>query len=371
MTSHVPELKKSLTPLNRPVGRRGRRCGGEEEASWRQRSSFPTTYPAANAIPAKARSRSRRRRRRSDASLAPDRTSSRAPRRGRRAGTATPSPARLRRCRRSSVRARPRRRGPAPSPSSRTMASQALQVLRRTGRGRSPTSSRRAVSPTRARARPASPRRPCRARIEATTTYRRSGSAREQPADAVEVVRAVPDLERRLAAALEPARAARPPPRPRVDRPARGTPPPRRPRARGCSRPVTTTAPRPRRPRDAPPTRARRARPSPPAWTTASFSAAISSRVSPSSSVCSSPTFVRTTTGAREDVRRVEPPAEPRLDDRRVDALLGELGERGRGQRLELRRAERARPPAGRARPPLESLRRRCRAARAQPDDVR
>ena len=65
-----------------------------------------------------------------------------------------------------------------------------------------------------------------------------------------------------------------------------------------------------------------------------------------------------------EDVRRVQPSAEPGLDDRRVDALLRELGERGRGQRLELGRARRARPPPARAEPPARTRRRRCRAAR-------
>jgi hypothetical protein len=39
-----------------------------------------------------------------------------------------------------------------------------------------------------------------------------------------------------------------------------------------------------------------------------------------------------------EDVRRVEPPAEPRLDDGDVHLRLGEGGERGRRQHLELRR---------------------------------
>ena len=57
--------------------------------------------------------------------------------------------------------------------------------------------------------------------------------------------------------------------------------------------------------------------------------------------MCSSETFVRTTTGASSDVRRVEPAAEARLDDRDVDAARGELGERGRGEHLELRRADR------------------------------
>ena len=41
-----------------------------------------------------------------------------------------------------------------------------------------------------------------------------------------------------------------------------------------------------------------------------------------------------------DDVRRVEPPAEPGLDDGHVDAALGELGERRGGQRLELGRSD-------------------------------
>ena len=41
-----------------------------------------------------------------------------------------------------------------------------------------------------------------------------------------------------------------------------------------------------------------------------------------------------------EDVRRVEPAAEPGLDRGDVDALGGELGERGSRQRLELRRPQ-------------------------------
>ena len=42
-----------------------------------------------------------------------------------------------------------------------------------------------------------------------------------------------------------------------------------------------------------------------------------------------------------EDVRRVEPAAEPGFDDGDVDAALGEVGERRGGQHLELRRADR------------------------------
>ena len=66
-----------------------------------------------------------------------------------------------------------------------------------------------------------------------------------------------------------------------------------------------------------------------------------------------------------EDVRRVEPAAEPGLDDGCVDAARGEVGERGRGQRLELRRADRLGRRADARDRALERLGRRCRAARA------
>ena len=72
-----------------------------------------------------------------------------------------------------------------------------------------------------------------------------------------------------------------------------------------------------------------------------------------------------TTTGAREHVRRVEPPAEAGLDDGGVDAAVGELRERGRGQRLELGRAEPLGRRADAGDRALEPARRRCRAARA------
>ena len=44
--------------------------------------------------------------------------------------------------------------------------------------------------------------------------------------------------------------------------------------------------------------------------------------------------------GRVDDVRRVETSAEPGLDDGRVDLALGEVRERSRGERLELRRAD-------------------------------
>ena len=73
--------------------------------------------------------------------------------------------------------------------------------------------------------------------------------------------------------------------------------------------------------------------------------------------MCSRPTFVSRTTGASSDVRRVEPPAEPRFDDGGVDAALGELRERRRRQRLELRRADRLGRGANRARPRARTTR--------------
>ena len=54
-----------------------------------------------------------------------------------------------------------------------------------------------------------------------------------------------------------------------------------------------------------------------------------------------------------EDVRRVEPAAQPGLDRGDVDSLRGELGQRRCRQRLELRRAERS--AAARTRPTARS----------------
>ena len=115
------------------------------------------------------------------------------------------------------------------------------------------------------------------------------------------------------------------------------------------------------------PTPARRARRSREASATASFSRAIASRLSPRTSVCSSPTFVRRTTGASRTFVASSRAAEAGFDRGHVDALGGELGQRRRRQRLELRRADAARlPPAcdpTRARSPP----RRCRAAPPSP----
>ena len=76
------------------------------------------------------------------------------------------------------------------------------------------------------------------------------------------------------------------------------------------------------------------------AGATASFSPAISAAVSPSTSVCSRPTFVSSTTFVVQHVRRIEPPTEARLDDRDVDPPGGELGQRRRRDGLELRGGE-------------------------------
>ena len=148
------------------------------------------------------------------------------------------------------------------------------------------------------RAPPASRPRPCRGGSRRRRRSGGPGSARQQPADAVEVVGAVPDLERSLSAPLEPARQ-RDGVCGRRGRPAgRGTSPPRQRPARGCcdrsARPC-------RRPTSAPgpPTRARRGRRSHPARRPRASprrSPPASRRVA---SVCSSPTFVSTTTGAR------------------------------------------------------------------------
>ena len=185
----------------------------------------------------------------------------------------------------------------------------------------------------------------------------------EEPVDGLRRVGAVAHL---AVAHARAGRRARPPPRRRSG--GRGTPPPpsRAPPSRtscpgtsgaNSSSGSTTTAP---------------------ACATASFSRAISPRVSPSTSVCSSPTFVSSDDTRVEHVRRVEPAAEPRFDDRDVDAARGEVGERRRGQHLELRRPDRLgvgahagdRPlePVGvRLEPlaPARDVRRRVRGARA------
>ena len=68
-----------------------------------------------------------------------------------------------------------------------------------------------------------------------------------------------------------------------------------------------------------------------------------------------------------DDVRRVEPAAEAGFDRGHVDALRGELGQRRRRQRLELRRADALGGRAGRGRRRARSPRHRCRAAPPSP----
>ena len=127
------------------------------------------------------------------------------------------------------------------------------------------------------------------------------GSRASSVPDAVEVVRAVPDLGR--PATLEPARqldvdVARP-------TAGRGTPPPPRARRRCGDRRGRRTIARELLPR------ARRGRPSRPAARPRASRARSPPASSPRTSVCSSATFVSTTTRAIEDVRRVVRPPSP------------------------------------------------------------
>src|SRR4051794_27837324 len=123
---------------------------------------------------------------------------------------------------------------------------------------------------------------------------RRLGKPRQQPADACEVVRSVPDLERVVATPLEPAGQRDVVGGVRVDGPAEE-------RLRRCDRQREVAAPGDDdggravllgelAPLGLPRTTVQ------PGCTTASFSAAIASRVSPSTSMWSSATLVRTTT---------------------------------------------------------------------------
>ncbi len=75
------------------------------------------------------------------------------------------------------------------------------------------------------------------------------------------------------------------------------------------------------------------------------FSRATSARVGPSTSRWSAPTFVTTETSGVEDVRRVEPPADPHFHDGNLDARPPEELEGRDGERLEVGRA-----PVGRSR---------------------
>ena len=148
-----------------------------------------------------------------------------------------------------------------------------------------------------------------------------------------------------LAAALEPARDAHGLRGVRVDRRGRGRPRRRRRRARGSS------PRRRRRGRRRPPRAASSHSGSPrtttaPGATTASFSAAIASRVSPSTSVWSSATFVSTTTAPPSTFVASWRPPRPASTTATSTPARGELGERGGRQHLELRRARRVRPYA-------------------------
>ena len=96
-------------------------------------------------------------------------------------------------------------------------------------------------------------------------------------------------------------------------------------------------------------------------WTTASFSVAISSTVSPRTSVCSSPTFVSRTTRERSTFVASWRPPSPASTTATSTLGVGERRQRGGRDRLELRRADllRRRPDArerGRevGRPPAE-----------------
>ena len=90
---------------------------------------------------------------------------------------------------------------------------------------------------------------------------------------------------------------------------------------------------------------------------TASFSFAISSGVSPSTSVCSSATFVSRTTGASTTFVASSRPPSPASMTATSTPGLRELGERGGGQRLELGRAELLRGLANPRDGPLERFR--------------
>ena len=75
-----------------------------------------------------------------------------------------------------------------------------------------------------------------------------------------------------------------------------------------------------------------------PSWTTASFSAAISSRVSPSTSVCSRPTFVSRTTCERRTFVASSRPPRPASTTATSTSRAANSAKRGRADRLELRR---------------------------------
>ena len=182
----------------------------------------------------------------------------------------------------------------------------------------------------------------------------------DEPSDAVRVVRAVPDLTRVAARAgpgsvtLGERRRGR---RRRPRNALRGGE-----RERRARRPrATTTAPAPAARAAASHSGSPRTTVQP-GRTTASFSAAIASRVSPSTSVCSSETFVSTTTRVASStfVASWRPPS-PASTTAASTPRLAERDERRRGEHLELGRAEPLGrgPNAQRARPRDRPRRRR------------
>ena len=237
---------------------------------------------------------------------------------------------------------------------------------------RSPAGSERAFEDsvaTRVRRAPRAPRAsaPGRlsARIEQTSTYSPLRQPRQEVADAGEVVGAVPDLERLVAAALEPAGERDVLRGVRVDGAAE-----ERLGRRGREREVaaarsTTTLP-------APFSRASRSHSGSPSttvapgWTTASFSAAIASRVSPSTSMWSSATFVSTTTRVRRTFVASWRPPSPASTTATSTLGVGEREQRGGGQRPRTASRRARRPAAARARPRARSRPRRRRRGSAR-----
>ena len=191
--------------------------------------------------------------------------------------------------------------------------------------------------------------------IEQTTIQSCVGQALEEPVDGLGRVRAVPELVR--GAPLEPARRAGRRRRPRSA--GRGMPPPPR-----CAPPNAYLV----LGEEVRPLGLAEHRRSHRATTTASFSRAIASRVSPSTSVCSSATFVSWTTGASRTFVASSLPPRPASTTATSTPCGGELRQRGRRQRLELRRTDAARPRAGsdrrRARTPSSSVSSRSAPAR-------
>ena len=274
-------------------------------------------------------------------------------RRGRRGGTATPSPAPRGRRPRARVRVGALPPGPPPSPFSGTIDPQALQVRRRTRRARSTTRSRRAYRP-RPRAPPASRRRPC----PGESTRRRRSAGRAAAAGASRRRRGC--ARRRGSRAvfrdpLETPREGQSLRRGRIDR---------LPEERLCGgdgeREVRAPGQDGRRGERLPLGLAENDR-----GAVARDRELLPRDLLPG--LAEDVGVLEPDVGEHDDrgakhVRRVEPPAEAGLDNRRVAAL--ELLQRSRGQRFELGRAEplRRRPHRATA---VRSPRDRCRAARA------